>query len=260
MSTATDTAALAAPITFNLPLPTAEELDREVEIARNFADFLQIDNQEDLDRASDEMNAYAARVKELEAARKSLTKPIDDAKKRVMDRFRPAIDGLNEVVRTAKTSIAAYVEAEERKAAEARARAEAEAAAQRAELERQAAEARARAEAAEARQPEGAAPSAEATNAQIEAETLEEAAALVVAAPAVEAPAKPKGASIRKVWKAKVVDLPAFIKYAAEHPEVHGCISVSEAALAKYIGATDGVITLPGVEAHQEASVAARKR
>lgn len=225
------------PQTLVYKTPDSHDILVEAASAQNSAAMCScIVDQESLEIAKDEMNAMAKRVKELEAMRKSITGPLDQAKKQVMDLFRPAVDGYKTSIDVIKRAIAEYLTEQERAAAEARAKAEAEA-----EAERKALEVKAK----EAETPQ-------------QAEALQQAAALVVA----DVPEKPvekvSGMSTSKKWKAKVVDLPAFLAYAAEHPELHECIEVKAAKLERFISATGGTITIPGVEAFQAMVVSSR--
>ena len=228
-------------LSFDIDVPKAEDLELEGTAAVNSAEFLVISDEDGLKRATFEMNAYTKRIKELEKARKTITGPLDASKKAVMNLFRPAIDGYTQAAGIIKHAIGRYVTEQERIAAEARAKAEAIAAQERLKLEEQA-------KAAEAAQaPEAAA-------------VIRETAALVTAAPAVTAPAKVKGMSIKKVWKGQVVDLPAFLKAAAENPALAALVEVKQGALDKFISANGGTVTIPGVEVRQETQVASLSR
>ena len=222
---------------FTYQAPDAHDLLVEAFSAQNTAVMVCcIVDQESLELAKDEMNAMSKRVKELEAMRKSITAPLDTAKKGVMDLFRPPVDGYKTAIAQIKTAIADYLLKQEREAAEARAKAEAEAAAERKALEDKA---------KEAETPQ-------------QAEALQQAAALVVADVPQKAVEKVGGMSTSKKWRAKVNDLPAFLRYVADHPELIECVEVKAAKLERYISATGGTIEIPGVEAHQEMIVSSR--
>lgn len=225
------------PQTLVYKTPDAADLQIEAVSAKNTAAVVSvIVDQESLELAKDEMNAMTKRIKELETTRKSITVPLDQAKKGIMELFRPAVESLKESVSIIKAGISTYLMEQERKAAEERAKAEAEAAAERKALEDKA---------KEAETPQ-------------QAEALQQAAALVVA----DVPEKPiekvAGMSTSKKWKAKVTDLPAFLAYAAEHAELHECVEVKVAKLERFISATGGTITIPGVEAFQTMIVSSR--
>lgn len=223
--------------TISLAMPDQPALLAEAADAKSTADFLIVSDAESLQIAKDEMNAMTKRMKTLDAKRKEITKPLDDAKKAVMNLFKPPIDTYQGAISVIKAGIARYVEDQERIAAEARIKAEAEAAAARAALE---------AKALEAKTPQ-------------EAEVIKEAAALVVpASVSVASPTKVSGMSTQKVWRGRVVDLSAFLAHVATHPECFDLIEVKQGALDRYIRATGGAVAIPGVETHQETIVSSR--
>lgn len=223
--------------TISLAMPEQSALIAEADDAKSTADFLVVTDEESLKIAKDEMNAMTKRMKALDAKRKEITKPLDDAKKAVMNLFKPPIDTYQGAINVIKFGIARYVEDQERIAAEARMRAEAEAAAARAALE---------AKAREAETPQ-------------EAEVIKEAAALVVPAAVTAKPAaKVSGMSTQKVWRGRVVDMGAFLAHVAIHPECFDLIEVKQGALDRFIRATGGAVAIPGVETHQETIVSSR--
>lgn len=183
---------------------------------------------------------------EIEEFRKSLTKPLDDEKKAIMDTFRPATDFLARVEVALKKSITDFNQEQARITAEA-------------EKERQ------RLEQVERDRQAAMAPKADELLAQAEqaalagdtagAEALEEQAMAVqkIAAPiAVSAPAPPiklRGASTTKIWKCRVVD-------AAKVPDQFK--TVNEKALDAYAKAMKQDASLPGCEFYCEDSLAIR--
>ena len=221
--------------TLTIRRPDARVLLEEAQAVRDRADFLIVDDDQGLAIASEDLAALSKRAKEIEAARKLFVKPLDDCKKEIQAVFKPAQNLYDEAIRIIKRGVADYTVEQERKAAEARAKAEAEAAAERAALEAKAREA----------------------ETKEEAEAIQEAAALVVAA-VPEKAAKPKGVSTSKKWRGKVTDLAAFLRYAADHPEVQACVEVKAGALDRIIAATGGAVEIPGVEAYQETIIASR--
>lgn len=217
--------------------PDANALMVEARAAKNTAVVVSvIVDQESLELAKDEMNAMTKRIKELETARKSITGPLDQAKKGVMELFRPAVDSLKDSVSIIKDGISTYLLEQERKAAEERAKAEAAAAAERKAIEEKA---------KEAETPQ-------------QAEALQQAAQLVVAEVPEKKVEKVSGMSTSKKWKAKVTDLQAFLAYVVEHPELANCIEIKTSVLERFITATGGTVTIPGVEAFQAMIVSSR--
>lgn len=221
--------------TLTIKTPDPIQLSTEGLAAKNTADLIVIMNDGDLQFATDQMNLMSKRVKELEAIRKSITSPLDAAKKNVLALFKPVTDNYQTSIGKIKSEIAKYTVQKEREASEARAKAELEAAEARKALE---------AKAKEAETPE-------------QAEALQEAAALVTADPVARIE-KTKGLSTTKVWKAKVTDVPAFLVHVATHPELAQCVEINVHAIERFVSATGGTITIPGIELTQEVRVSSR--
>ena len=225
------------PRTVAYEVPNQADLLTEGEAAVNSANFMgvAIATEADCAAATAEMNACAKRLKELNALRKSITKPMDEAKKAVMALFNPVTEKYTQAVAIYKAGIADYQRRIEAEAMAARLAAEATAAQQRQALEI----------------------AAQQSTDACEREALQEAAASIIAAPVAVA-AKVEGATVRKKLKAEVVDLAAFLRYAADHPELHGCISVKAGALDRYVAATGGAVEIAGVKVHEETTIACR--
>lgn len=220
-------------VTLHTPDPAA--LLAEAENARSTADFLVIFDEESMKIATDELNIMSKRLKEIEKVRKSITGPLDAAKKNIMGLFKPATEKYAESIAIVKDGIARYTIEQEQKAAAARIEAERQAEAERKAFEEQAKQ----------------------SDSPEQAEALLEAASMIVAdAPAPVA--KVKGVSTSKKWRGSVKDLAAFLRYAADHPELHGCVEVKQGALDRFIAATGGAIEIPGVEVSQSVIVSSR--
>ena len=222
------------PRTVAYEVPNQADLLTEGEAAVNSANFMgvAIATEADCAAATAEMNACAKRLKELDALRKSITKPMDEAKKAVMALFNPVTEKYTQAVAIYKAGIADYQRRIEAEAMAARLAAEAAAAQQRQALEI----------------------AAQQSTDACEREALQEAAASIVATPVVAAPKKIEG----KKLKAEVTDLAAYLHYVADHPELHATISVKAAALDRFIAATGGAVRVPGVAVHEETSIACR--
>ena len=169
------------------------------------------------------LGEIAALVSDSEEKRKEITRPIDAAKKRVMEVFAPDADILGDSNRVLRVAAGAYKDAQDRKEREERERAEAAARAERQRLEREA-EARRKAADEDARKKreeadrlaaEGkhreAARIAAAADAVVEkadaaAVNLERRADSVVAAPVAAQAPKVAGVSNREVWDFEVLD------------------------------------------------------
>jgi len=225
-------------MTMNLTInaPDAAQMKDEALAAKNSADMILILDDEGLNLATDEMNRMSARVKELEAARKKITKPLDDAKKAVMALFKPTTEAYGDAITAIKAAIAQYVTERDARLAKERAEAEAKAAAVQAEL------------AAQAEQAES----------EAQKQAILETAALVSAAPVVAEPAKVSGMSTRKKWCAEVTDKAAYLAFVATHPELLETVDIRIASIERYVTATGNAVPLPGIKTHQELIVSAR--
>jgi hypothetical protein len=69
---------------------------------------------------------------------------------------------------------------------------------------------------------------------------------------------KVSGIAGRTTWKAEVKDKGALVKYVAEHPEWLSLLDVNMQALNGLARSQKGSLALPGVEAVEEHSIAAR--
>lgn len=205
-----------------------------------------IDSPEMATAAAEELGQIKAKQKKLEDLRLSMTRPLDEAKKRIMDLFRKPQELLAQAETTIKGAIGTY-QAEERKKAEALRRAAEEAA--RIERERLAEEARQAAEAAKAAAAAGdeeaaAAAQVQATVLAAEAEVVEHLAPAVV-----EAPAKLAGVSTRQDWDFEITDEAAIPRE---------FLVVDEVKIRKYVKAMKADAKIPGVRVFAKDVIAAR--
>ena len=236
--------------TLAIQRPDAKALMAEATAARTRADFLLIDDEAGLKIATDDLHEIRDRAKEIEALRKQIVKPIDDCKKQIQAAFKPAQVLYDEAISIIKQGIENYTLEQERKAAEVRRKAEEAAAAERAALEARARELEAVAKKEEATAEERA-------EAHEMAQAAREAAAMAVAVP-VQAPKKIQGATVTKKWRGRVVDVPAFLRYVADHPEVSECVEVKQGAIDRLVAATGGALEIPGIEPYQDTIISAR--
>lgn len=228
-------------------------------------------------------------IKDIEDFRMSITRPLDVAKKTIMDKFRGALDLRATAVAHGKRLMIAFREAEEHKrreeqrridelARKERARLAAEAAAVEAKARQQAEEARR--QAAEAEQArlravaEGNAKAAAAAaerNAKLaeRADALESAgiekaaelatiSELVVAPTVISEATKVAGQSIRRIWKARVTDKQLFLLAVANNPQYTNLVDVNQSALDRLAKALEGNFKVDGAEAYNEASLSSR--
>ena len=179
------------------------------------------------------------RQKAVAGTRTAITKPMDAAKKHVMDLFKPISDRLTAAEDTLKDVMLTFTEAEGR-----RRRAEQAIRDEIAEVERKRLEAR-----AEKARDDG--------NAE-KAAVLEE-TATQVAAP-VEAPTKAEGVHTVTTWHAEVTDMMALVKAVVENNVGVGCLQPDMKILNEVARELKGEMAIPGVRAVSETAVAARGR
>lgn len=179
--------------------------------------------------AGDELKRVKAAQKRLDDLRKSMTRPLDAAKKAIMDFFRAPEDQLARAESGIKRAMIAFSEEQERIRREEQRKAE-----EAARKERERLEAQAR-KAAESGKTE-------------KAEQLEERAAAVVA-PVIqrEAP-KVSGVNLRDVWLFEITD-PNLV------PREY--LVVDESKIRKVVGALKGDTTIPGIRVYSEKRMAA---
>jgi hypothetical protein len=188
---------------------------------------LTISTQTELDLASVVLKEVKTRYKELEAQRKAITMPIDDAKKAIMELFRQPLNALESAENKLKGLMLGYTAEQERKAREEQARLQ-KLADQEAEKQKKILEAKiARAEAS-------------GKTAKVEALEQEKENIIPIAAPVVAPQIEtPKGVSYRDQWSAEVTDISLVPRE---------WLIANQPALNKIAQATKGTIVIPGVK------------
>jgi hypothetical protein len=187
---------------------------------------LVITNQEQYNVATDVLKDVKARYKELDTQRKSITQPLDEAKKQVMELFRMPLELLDGAEKKIKGLMIGYTNKKEQEAREEQARlqklADAEAAKQKKILD----EKIARAEASGKKE-------------KVEELEAQKDAVVSIAVPVISSNIDtPTGLSYREKWSAIIVD-PNLI------PREY--LIVNEKALEKIAQATKGSLQIPGV-------------
>ena len=186
-----------------------------------------ISNQSDYEAASAVLSEVKSRYKELDAQRKEITKPIDAAKKAVMDLFKTPLELLEKAESKIKGLMIGYTNEQERKAREEQLRlqkiADAEAARQKKILEEKIARA------------EASGKTEKAEELQMQKETITPIVAPIIA-PQIETP---KGVSYRDQWSAEVTDINLV-------PREY--LIANMPALNKMAQATKGTLSIPGVK------------
>ena len=229
----------AQTLTYNRP--KASVLTQSAERVLAVAKAIKVDSPEMAEIAAAELVNIKARVKDLDEERKRITKPMDDAKKAVMDIYKPAIERLGQAETALKDAISNY-QKEQRRLADLAA----------AEAARKARE--------EAQKLAAKAEKLEAKGKTEDAEAMRNVAAMTVAAPVtVAAPTKLAGVSLRKTWKASVTDRAAAIKAMADNPAYQHLLTIDESALNKLAAAMKNPnCPIAGVVFYEDSVISAR--
>lgn len=249
--------------------------DQAFEVATAYV----IDSPEMYQAAGEELREIATKARQIEDTRLSLTRPIDDAKRRIMDLFRGPLDRLNEAQTVLRRSMLAWKQSEDERIARERQEAERAAEAERVRLAQERAkaeaaerEARAKADAALAAGDEDAAlmaiaaaedAAAEAEAAAVAAETAEIAPPTAV----IAAPTKASGISSRANWKFEVTNLAEMVAACAgvpadklARPELLVYLTTDDKAIGGVAKALKAETRIPGVRVYAEDSLAVRGR
>jgi hypothetical protein len=178
--------------------------------------------------AAEMLKHIKGKAKELDETRKSLTKPLDESKKRIMDFFAKPLDFLTKAENSIKRSMISYSDEQDRIRREEQRKAEEAARKERERIEAQARKA--------------------AESGKIErAVELEQRAAAVVAPIISREPPKVTGINTREVWRFEVVD-------AAAVPREF--LMVDESKIRKYVQAMKSDSMIAGVRVWSEKSLA----
>jgi len=199
------------------------------------ANAIEVVDQDSADNAGKFVKECMSAKKKLEDRRKEITKPLDDAKKSIMDLFRGPTDTIEKARNTVKGKITKYANEQERIAREERRKAE-----EKARREQEKAEARAREYAEQGREDL--------------AEKWETKAAEASVAPVNAGPEKAKvaGVALRTYYEAEVTDLPAFLRAVADGRVPPACVKVEQGALNKFVGQFKGNVEIPGIKIRVE--------
>jgi len=221
------------------------------------AQSYEIDSPEMAESAAQDLGEIKGRIKKLDELRKSMTKPLDEAKRRIMDLFNDPLIMLTNAENKLKFAIGEWT-TKERQRVEAERRAQEEAARKLAEEQRRIAEeAAAKAKAAEAAGDHVAAIAAE----QEAAAATETAEIITHMAPAVVAAApKLAGISTSDNWKCEFTDLMALVKAVAEGKASIELLEFNQKEANKRAKALRAEFKVPGIRVYTEQVVSARAR
>ncbi|WP_257306267.1 hypothetical protein [Geothrix campi] len=232
--------------TLALITPEAQALAQDAESTLGLIQAVKITTAEECQAAVDQTREIKAKAARLEETRKAMTRPLDDAKKAIMDFFRAPAELLAKAETVLKGSITTFQQEQARIAALAAAEARRQ---EEADRQRQAEE-QAAAEALLVQAEQAAVSGDTATAEALEEKAMAtQAAAAPIAsyvAPVVE---KPRGAAMRKIWKARVID-------AALVPDQFKTVNLQ--ALDAYAKSMKADAKVPGVEFYAEDSLAIR--
>ena len=228
--------------TLTLQQPDQAAMTRTADSALAMVESFLVNDAVTFELAADELTAIKRKASQLDEQRKAITKPLDDAKKAVMDLFRGPLDLLSKAESILKGKMLTYQQDEQRKAAEQRAAAERAAQAERQRLADEAAKLAAEGRAGEAL-------------------VKQQVAEMIVAAPVpiVEQP-KAAGVSTRTTVDFEVVDMLQLVQHIAQHPELIGLVEADTTKLRSYVRGLGTACQLPGVRVFEKASLAASRK
>jgi len=197
-----------------------KQAEQETAVIIKEAQAIVVKTESDYITAGEIRKKIKGKIKELDEKRKSITAPLDLAKKNIMGLFMPIIDRLTTGIENLDKGLIAYDEIQQRKAADAQAKAEEEA-----RKAREKAEAKAR--------------ELEAQGKTEKAAVYQEKADSIIAPAITTSIPKISGQSFREIFYAEVIDFKALSdEYKLPN----------QSALDKIANATKGKINLTGVK------------
>lgn len=243
--------------------------------ATELAACIVVDSPEMYQLAAGELQTIVGQKKQIEDLRLSITRPMDEAKKKVMELFRAPTEALERAENKIRQALLVFKRAEDQRITLERAEAERKSREERetAERERQAAEdeaeaARRDAEAAIAQGDPAAAAAAElrvsqATEVAVAAEVTLELAEIAPVTLVETSQATASGIRSRQNWKAEVTDLKALVIAAGKAAEngddtMLGYLMADTKALGGVARALKKQARVPGVRFYPEESLSVR--
>lgn len=223
----------------------SDELNFEIELAKQ----LQISDPVTFALASETLDKFYSFGKRIEALRKEAVKPLNEAKQKIQDEFKPVQEQVDQVLTMLKRKVAEYQQEQDRIAAEKQRIADEQARKEQEELLRQAEKVKSEREAAEQKAAEGdqIAMAQAAAKAEEEAALVEQ-AQIVTAAKVASTVEGKKAVNIAYKFTGKVVNKKLLLTWLLENPEfIESWVEIKQAPLNKYIQATSGQAKIPGV-------------
>lgn len=211
-----------------------DELTKRASSTLKLADAFTITEPGDFELAAKELASVGKTIDAIDAFRKDITRPIDEAKKKIMDRFKPALALLEQAKGTLNRKMLAYRDEEDRKRREAQAKLD-----EAARKEREKLEAEARKLAAKGKSEQAA-------------EKLAAAAGTV--APVVAPAAVPavKGVASRRTWKAEVNDIVALCRAVADGHVAPIAVEANMVFLNEQARSLEDHFNIPGCRAYPQ--------
>jgi hypothetical protein len=219
--------------------PDAEELERETAMTVGTASAVVIVDDATFEGAAGVLRTIKGRHNELDALRKGITKPLDDAKKAVMNMFRTPLERLKNAENITKASMLTYTREQEAKRVAEEARLQEIARKEREKIER-------------------AAERAAKAGKEEKAEALEAIAEAVPVPVVAEATPKVAGQSVRNTYHAQVTDKMALIKAVAEGKAPDVLLEPNMTALNGQARALKQAMNYPGVQLRIEQTLSSR--
>lgn len=198
----------------------------------------EITNPDQYTASGELLREIKTRQKAVASTRTGITKPMDAAKKTVMDLFNPVSMRLIAAEQTIKAAMLIFSRAEEQRQREEQARLDEAARKERERLASRAATAR--------------------TGGHDEKAEVLEQTAEVTQAPKAEAATKAEGVHTTTTWHAEVDNIQELIEWAAANAGGYDYLQPNMKALNEAARALKGHMAIPGVRAVPETNVAAR--
>ena len=186
------------------------------------------------------LKAIKTKQSELSSLRLSITRPVDEAKSRVMQLFKPAAERLQKAEGAIKNAMLTFTQEQDRKRQEAQAKLDEAAAKERERLSTL----------ADVQREKGQDKRAEATEQRVESVP-----ALTVTAPAP----KVAGIGTRTTWRAEVIDLRALARAVADGSVPLSFVAPNMAELNAAARLQRNALAIPGVSAMSEDTIVARR-
>lgn len=210
-----------------------KELVAEIEVFANM-DIIQIRTIEDANAISFERNEIANRIKLLNEQRMKLTRPLDTAKKAIIDFFRKPVELLEKAESVRKRAIIDFQKEQDRIRREAEAKLQEEA------------RKKAEALAAKAEKADEKGKSGKAEELRLQAEATKLNVPLIAPAPKIA------GTTIRTIQSAEVTDKMELIKYIVKNPNFAMLLTPDTKMLKQLATSTKGTLQIPGVRFYSE--------